>query len=311
MSRTTFTCVWNPNIKFPKLACQQFLRSAQDQAINCTMTGILPFCMTEAEHLVLYPLGPRVVLGNPGAMPAGNARHVWEHLNTAYELQEFTRRAFFSHLTSPAAGIPLDIIRSMEDGPHGLSTRSLQWIFTFLQNFCVLTFADIDEIKLHFTEAWDQVQEIRTFIHDKQHLLRLLAANHCTMNNHDVYGYTKKWFHVTHWAQCWNEHFRTHQTLALLNVEHLFRDIIVFKETSLQHMTAAQAGYHAAAVFPQATIEDTIAIAVAAAMANYKPKSYCWSCGETSNPRHTSASCNKQKPGHQKKATIQNRMGGH
>ena len=121
------------------MACQQFLRTAQDQALNCTMTGILPFCMTEAEHLLLYPLGPRVVLDNPGAMPVGAARHVRAHLNTAYELQEFTRRDFFSHFTSPAAGIPLDIIRSMEDGPKK-KTKNKSTQIKIKKAFTMLTY---------------------------------------------------------------------------------------------------------------------------------------------------------------------------
>ena len=41
-----------------------------------------------------------------------------------------------------------------------------------------------------------------------------------------------------------------------------------------------------------------------------KPKSYCWSHGVTRNMDHNSGTCDNQHTGHQRDATLDNRMGG-
>ena len=318
MQRHTFTFAWDHKAKSQKLACQAFVRAALDQARKCTLTGIAAFCLTQAEYTALHPNVPRTMLNPPGEMPAGNARHAWERLTIAYETQEHMRNYLSSYLASPAAEIPTDILRSMEDGEHGMSTRSLEWIFTFLKNYCRLTFTDIDDLRALLAEPWDQTQEIRTFVHDKEHILRTLAGNHCRQCDYEVYCCAKKWFNPVHWAQCWTDHARTHQTLADLNVDELFAAIISYKETSLQHMTIAQTGYHAAAAITETT-QVSVAEAVAAAMTAYaikhQPaaqwKHYCWTHGPSNNSQHTSKLCtNPDLPKHRKDATILNRMGG-
>ena len=170
MQQYTFTFAWNHKAKSPKQACQAFVRAALDQAMVCTLTGIAAFCLTQAEYNTLLPLVPRIMLNSPGEMPVGNARHAGDRVNTAYETLQHMRNYLSSYLASPAAGIPTDILRSMEDGERGMSTRSLEWIFTFLKNYCRLIFTDIDDLKAMLAEQWDQTQEIRTFVHDKEHI---------------------------------------------------------------------------------------------------------------------------------------------
>ena len=97
MQRNPFTFKVNAGIVNKKMAIADFILQAQDQARHCSNTGILPLCMTVAEHLVLYPLGPAVILQSPGPMPAGAARHPWEHLNTAYETQQVLSRCMLTH----------------------------------------------------------------------------------------------------------------------------------------------------------------------------------------------------------------------
>ena len=318
MQRHPLTFKVNAGISNKKMAIADFILQAHDQARHCSTDGILPLCMTAAEHLVLYPLGPAVILLPPGPMPGGAARHPWEHLNTAYETQQVLARQMLTHTISPEAGIPVDLIRSMHDGIHGLSNRDLPWIYAYLKNFSVLSPTDIDELMDEFALPWDSKQEIRTFVHDKQHLLRVLAANLCPINTRDVYVHAKKWFNPIHWLQCWNDHARLHSTLLLYNADDLFRDIILFRDTSFQHMTSSQAGYHAAAVtqHPVTTTgtEDAIELAVAAFMDKQKPQwtTYCWSHGPNNDPTHHSGvkGCRNPKPGHQHKATLLNRMGG-
>jgi hypothetical protein len=323
MQRNPFTFKWNSSLN-KKVACDQFLLDTLDQSRRCTnaVNGILHACVTPAEYAILHPLIPMVVLVHPGPMPGGAARHPWEYLNNAFETQESMIRMLLIHITSPEAAMPEDILRSMRDGVHGLSTRDLRWIIAFLRQFAVFTFSDIDHLMESFKLPWDPTMDIHTFIHDKQHTLRLLAANHCAMNNRDAYVCIKSWFNLTHWAQCWNEHARTHATLATLDVDHLFRDVVLYCETSLPHMTTGQAGYHAAAVSAQPSSAG-IAEAVAAAMAVYeaknKPKcaAYCWSHGESQNPTHTSKlwdgkkGCKNPKPGHIQTATPLDHKGGH
>ena len=320
--RNPFTFKWNRSTPNTKMACKAFIVEAFHQVRNCSTTGILPMCVSPAEYALLHPAGPMVILASPGDMPGGGARHAWEHLNNAFENQQMLYRACLTHITSPDANMPSDIIRSMHEGEHGLANRDLRWIFTFLKNFCVFTLTDITVLKESFVVPWDRVQEIRTFVHDKQQIISILAANFAPINNFDAYEQAKKWFSVQHWANCWIEHARNHGTPELLNIADLFRDIIAYCDTSLQHITAAQAGYHAAAAvaLPSATPPSDAVIerAFAAFMAKQRPKcaAYCWSHGESMNPTHTSKlwdgtkGCKHPKPGHDQSATPQDHKGG-
>ena len=208
-------------------------------------------------------------------------------------------RFLLIHITSPEANIPDDFLRSMQDGIHGLSSRECRWICSYISNFSILKLVDIDELLTLFEVPWDPSKEIRSFKHYKQHTLRLLAANFCPMKNHDVYIRTKTWFNSAHWSQCWNDHARTQATLATLNVDHLFADIIMFCDTSLPHMTTAQADYHASAAAVIQASPTNAEHAFAAMMAVYESKRqpaskwkyYCHTHGPNHNPDQTSALC--------------------
>jgi hypothetical protein len=319
MQRNPFTFKWNTKLN-KKVGCDQFVLDLFDQSRHCTSKplGIFHACVDAAEHLVLHPLIPMVILAHPGPMPAGHARHPWAYLNAAYEEQETMKRHLLTYITSPDANMPEDILRSMQDGVHGLSTRDLRWIITFLRQFAVFAFSDIDQLMESFKLPWDSTTDINIFIHDKQHTMRLLAANHCPMNNRDAYVCIKSWFNLVHWAQCWNEHARTHATLATLDVDDLCRDIILYSDTSLPHMTTAQAGYHAAAAIAQplpTSVEEAVAAAMAVYEAKNKPASkwkyYCHTHGPNNDPTHTSTTCRNPHPTkHNKNATINDRKGG-
>jgi hypothetical protein len=96
------------------------------------------------------------------------------------------------------------------------------------------------------------------------------------------------------------------------------------EKTRLKRLTAQAAGFHgvnqAKQVTPGPTAPETPTPALAAAIkhsdttVNYRCQEinlyYCWTHGLSKNKAHTSESCTHPKEGHQKPATLENRMGG-
>jgi hypothetical protein len=93
----------------------------------------------------------------------------------------------------------------------------------------------------------------------------------------------------------------------------------------LKKLTAKAAGYHGAnkaTIIPPdeapAGAPDAIAAAAAAPCPIATPRytsnnttlHYCWTHGLAKNPDHTSQNCSRPDEGHQKDATIDNRLGG-
>jgi hypothetical protein len=327
-SSRQFTAKFNQNIN-RQVAANQFRLDFLDNLRRATnapnQLGILHAGVSPAQHLALHPQVPALILADPGPMPGGAARHPWEHLEKAFLNQTDAIRCGNIYITSPEANVPLDILRSMQDGALGMSTRDMRWILQFLlDNYATLRLTDIDEMIHTFkTVLWDTTSDIRCYLYDKRQIMHLLAANHCIMNHRDAYEHAKMWFNASHFTQCWIEHARAHPTLASLNIDHLFDDIIAFRDTSLKHMTTAQAGYHAAAATSttnqasSTSVADAVAAAMAAYEAKHKPaskskwKSYCWTHGPSNNKDHTSALCrNPHSTDHKTTATISNRMGG-
>jgi hypothetical protein len=100
-----------------------------------------------------------------------------------------------------------------------------------------------------------------------------------------------------------------------------------------QTATTNSSGYHSSNQASDAKLDAAVATAVALAVKNQqRPQdrnrnrnnttrsnnntaptgklSWCWTHGTTSNPDHTSSSCNRPAPGHQVTATTSNKMGG-
>ena len=321
-NKGNFTFRWGAKGSHRRNATQ-FQIDAFDQARRATNApngvGILHALTTILEHQALHPGIAIAVLQHPGVMPVGpaNAIKIWEHSERAFDIQQDAVRQFTNHLTTDS-GIPADIIRNMQDGANGMSTRSLPWIFNYIRtNYAGLNPQDIEELLAEFSIRWDPSTDIRTYLHDKLQIWRDLAANHCAMNPYDTYKHARLWF-SEHFNQCWTDHARAHPTLATYNVEHLFADIIAFRESSLPQLTTAQAGYHAAAVV-QKIMHLSDEESFAANMAVYeksrqKPKPtfthYCHTHGPNNCATHTSMLCDNPASGHKKKATLTNRMGG-
>jgi hypothetical protein len=85
--------------------------------------------------------------------------------------------------------------------------------------------------------------------------------------------------------------------------------------TRLSLLTAQTAGYHgahAAQTLPPGNQPPQIALSAAtpSTIINKKEYFYCWSHGLGTNPKHTSATCDHKKPGHEDTATLANMKEG-
>jgi hypothetical protein len=100
------------------------------------------------------------------------------------------------------------------------------------------------------------------------------------------------------------------------------RTLLLFKAFIAPHdeyrredQTAANAGYQGFNVTTPAPVAPSPAPVARAAAVTPPPAapgtmSYCWSHGATSNPMHSSMSCEHKKAGHQDTATMSNMQGG-
>ena len=204
---------------------------------------------------------------------------------------------------------PTDTFITLEDEVFGLRTVTTRTMIQYLTDqYPQMTPDDLSQNEAKLLEPWDPVTPIGTMF--TRLIITQRNAKNSTIPISDAKVMHAALQHITHanvleWEyKAWRASPDSGKTLKTLIEFFTTAD----NERVRQPKPAPTTYQGANAAKATTTAATTTAVTKTS---KEKPKlQYCWTHGFTTNPKHTSATCNKRKPDHKSEATADNTMEG-
>jgi hypothetical protein len=266
---------------------------------------------------------------HPGIGPthaAGATQHQISETNRQYrvDIDEFDRYCSLK-LTLRSqliAAVPTLYINELKDILFGFANVECATIIAHLDNnHGIITHEDLDNNRTALKAAWNPDDGIDLLWTRVSEAKQFAVRGNDNITDAQVITALLQVFETTGLFELALNTWRT-RAEPTWTLEQFKTDFNQANKERLRKLTARQAGYHGAnAATAPATVlvspgnpPPVLACALTTrtntAIIDGTAYYYCWTHGLGNKQSHTSATCNKPKPGHQTTATIKNMMGG-
>ena len=217
--------------------------------------------------------------------------------NTAHSLENQLKNML-------QAAVPSIYTASLEHDLHGYATVTCEEILTHLTtNYGTIRAEHISENLTNLNRPWDPNSPIETVFNNTAQCQQFAAAAGEPIADSAVIRAILKAFQDSGLFEValndWRNKPAADQTVANLRVHFNTANLRRLEDNPTKR-DALKANKVTGKV-PEISAGEKL---------SGKPEYYCWSHGAGYNPKHTSATCTNQAPGHQCEATLLNMMGG-
>jgi hypothetical protein len=219
------------------------------------------------------------------------------------------------------SAVETTFITALEDAEVGFATVSSKQIMAHLINeYGTVTLEDLYANTEKLNEPWNSEQPIRLLWDRIKECQRISTAGGETITDKMAMFTALKLLDATGLYSSYTTNWRSTYPLQSTWTMNTFREFFNHADKDRKkNLTMKDAGFHganAAKTYKEAVTTETTEATTTRPKSNFvdptsgKKIYYCWSHGGTTNPKHTSASCNHPKEGHQKEATWFDMMDG-
>ena len=215
-------------------------------------------------------------------------------------------------------------LTAIEDAELGFSgVTSKQILMHIINEYGTVTLDDLDANTDKLNEPWNSEQPIRLLWDRIKECQRISIAGGDNISDKMAMYTALKLLDATGLYTVYTTNWRSTYPIQSTWTMNTFREFFNHADKDRKkNLTVKDAGFHGANAATKSYKEAVTSESKTEETKTTRPKSnftdptsgkkiyYCWSHGGNTNPKHTSATCNNPKDGHQKEATWFDMMDG-